>query len=151
MTAAASVREPLAIRDARQNDAPAITAIDARHTGVAKPAHWRKMLTHCRDGGVAVVAECGRDLVGYLLGEVRAWEFGSPPTGWIYAVGVSPDAESAGVGRRLVESACERFGVMQVTAVRTMVQRESIALLRFFRGAGFVTGPFVELERRHGT
>jgi predicted N-acetyltransferase YhbS len=135
------------VRPARPSDAAAITAIDERHTGVAKPEHWAARLAESRSAtGVALVAEQDGAVIGYLLGQVRAWEFGSPPAGWIYGVGVDPLVQHGGVGRRLLEAARPLFAELGATSLRTMVQRDSVILQRFFRSAGFVAGPFVELE-----
>jgi len=135
------------VRPAVPDDAPAIAAIDAEHTGVEKILHWQGLLTSCRDnGGLALVAEFEGDVVAYIVGEVRAWEFGSPPTGWIYAVGVAPRSQGQAVGRRLVDAARKHFADLGVSSLRTMVRRENVELLRFFRSSGFVAGPFVELE-----
>ena len=135
------------LRAAVPDDAQAIAAIDAEHTGVEKVLHWRGLLTGCRDnGGLALVAEQDGDVIAYIVGEVRAWEFGSPPTGWIYAVGVAPRSQGHAVGRRLVDAAREHFAALGVSSLRTMVRRENVELLRFFRSSGFIAGPFVELE-----
>lgn len=139
------------VRPARPGDATAITRIDAGHTGVGKPKHWKALLESCRqDKGVALVAEFDTRVVGFLLGEVRAWEFGSPPTGWIYAMGVLPSEQGDGLGRSLVKAAEEWFVTAGARSVRTMVRREDVALLRFFRGAGFAAGPFVQMEMNCG-
>jgi len=137
----------ISIRRAKPSDAKTITRIDFKRTGIAKPTHWRDRLAECRSkNGVALVAEQDGKVAGYILGQVRAWEFGSPPTGWVYAVAVAPDVQGKAIGRRLAEAAVERFASAGVVSIRTMVQRESIALLRFFRSLGFRAGPFVELE-----
>lgn len=100
------------------------------------------------------VAGSGRDearpiqagLVGYLLGEVRAFEFGSEPCGWIFAVGVDPGRAREGIASRLLGEACTRFGAAGVATVRTMVRRDDIPVLSFFRRWGFVGGSFYQLE-----
>lgn len=145
--AEAMPKSAIAIRAARPRDADRISKIDAQHTGEAKNDHWKHLLATCRkNGGVAFVAEERGDVCGFLLGEVRAWEFGSPPTGWVYAVGVAPHSRQRHVGQQLLQAALGAFATAGVRSVRTMVRRDSVDLLRFFRGAGFVAGPFVELE-----
>jgi ribosomal protein S18 acetylase RimI-like enzyme len=47
----------------------------------------------------------------------------------------------------LSETAIERFGDMGVELVRTMVRRNDVPMLSFFRSQGFAGGPFSELER----
>ena len=63
-------------------------------------------------------------------------------------MGVDPTAARAGVGTRLLEEACRRFRSAGVASVRTMVVRNDIPVLAFFRASGFVAGSFVQLETR---
>ena len=141
------VQRSIRVRQAILEDAPRITALDAEQTGVVKPGHFRRMLAECRPPqGVSLVAEREGELLGYVLGEVRAWEFGSPPTGWILAVAVAPECRGEGLGAKLVSEACRALSATGAKAVRTMVDRRSVEMLRFFRGAGFVAGPFMEME-----
>jgi len=97
-----------------------------------------------------VVALVGLDekerVAGYLIGEVRQWEFGSEPSGWIFALGVDPKASGKGMGKALREAAIDKFGALGVKTVRTMVKKDDVKVLRFFRDAGFASGPYVELE-----
>jgi HlyD family secretion protein len=44
-----------------------------------------------------------------VIGEVRDWEFGSPPCGWVFAIDVDPRARQQGVGTRLLAAMRERF------------------------------------------
>ncbi len=135
------------IRPAKPSDLKTIAAIEAQHSAEVDEGHWEKMLASCRKkDGVALVAQSGKQPVGYLLGEIRAWEFGSPPTGWIYAVGVDTQSEGKHIGRTLLQAARANFSKGGAKSVRTMVERENVALLRFFRSAGFAAGPCVELE-----
>ncbi len=54
-----------------------------------------------------LVALADRKVVGFLIGEVRDWEFGSPPCGWVFAINVDPSARQGGIGTRLLESLSE--------------------------------------------
>ena len=138
----------LRLRDLVLDDLPEVVRIDAAHSGVEKPEYWASVL---RDFAgphrVRLAAESGGRLVGHLLGEVRAFEFGSEPCGWVFAVGVDPAHLRQGVAATLLRAACRRFGKAGVRRVRTMVRRDDVAMLSFFRAAGMVGGPFVQLER----
>jgi ribosomal protein S18 acetylase RimI-like enzyme len=140
------------VRPARSGDETEVAILDARLTGRRKPATWREIFAAFSDPGagpgrVALVAEGPAGLAGYLFGAVRAVEFGSEPCGWIFAVAVDPAEERAGVGTALLEEACLRFREAGVARVRTMVRRNDVPVLSFFRARGFVGGPFVQLER----
>ena len=101
---------------------------------------------HARAVSLVAVDARGR-VVGYLVGDVRRWEFGSAPAGWVFAIGVDRRVERQGLGRALLEEAMERFRGLGVDTVRTMVRREDVPTLRFFRSGGFTAGPYVEMER----
>lgn len=144
------VQPMVTVRDLRADDFAAVVAIDAAHTGTAKPAYWRRIFDDYIGAsretiGLAVDGDGG--LVGYLFGEARAVEFGSEPCGWIFAVGVVEPAMRVGVATALLDAALARFRAQGMTSVRTMVRRNDVPVLSFFRARGFVGGSFVQLER----
>lgn len=142
-------------RDLRAEDRDAVVAIDQRQTGEAKPEYWSRVLARFLDEeraqtfGVGVDGELG-ELRGFLFGEVRAFEFGSRACGWIFAVGVDEAWRRRGMAGVLLEGALKRFRALGVTKVRTMVRRNDVPVLSFFRASRFVGGPYVQLEREIG-
>jgi ribosomal protein S18 acetylase RimI-like enzyme len=94
--------------------------------------------------GYVAVAE-GR-VSGYILAEARAWEFGSPLCGWIFAIGVDPKFGRRGIGLALCREVCSTFKSLDIRTVRTMVRKDDVEVLSFFRASGFRGGPFIELE-----
>ena len=138
------------IREASVADVDLLVALDQKLEGPAKRDWWERILSAYGEGesGVALVAADGEGaLVGYLFGEVRAWEFGSERCGWIFAVAVDPELAREGLATTLCELAIARFKDMGVAMVRTMVRRDAVPVLAFFRSMGFAGGPFSELER----
>jgi ribosomal protein S18 acetylase RimI-like enzyme len=138
------------IRGARRADLAQVVAIDAAITGLAKPAYWAGILR--RYGGrkpqrLFLVAEAGRRVLGYIVGEVRDWEFGSPPCGWVFGIGVRPDTRLAGVGARLLEAVCADFRQRGVRTVRTLLARDNALVLAFFRSQGMMAASFIPLEK----
>jgi ribosomal protein S18 acetylase RimI-like enzyme len=139
------------VRPAQSSDLPAVVALDAEDTGVAKVAFWKERFEWY--GGrhperFFLVAERGGALLGFIVGEIRAWEFGSPPSGWVWAIQVSPDARLHGLATMLFDAICVRFRKAGVQHVRTMVAKDAQLLLSFFRSMGMMAGPFVQLEKR---
>ncbi len=149
---AGEARTAVRIRDLRRDDLSAVVRIDALHTGARKPGYWgrifRDVLGRRKEKPlrVGLAAEDREDLIGYLVGEVRAFEFGSEPCGWVHALGVDPKHLRGGVASALLSEACRRFRAARVRQVRTMVRRNSVPVLSFFRANGFVGGSFVQLE-----
>ena len=142
----------LRIRGLRADDLDDVVRLDALHTGERKPAYWRRVFGDFLDDDraarrVGLAAEHHGELVAYLLGEVRAFEFGSEACGWVFAVGVAPGAMRHGVASRLLADCGRRFRAAGVGRIRTMVPRSNVPVLSFFRANGFVGGSFVQLER----
>lgn len=151
MDAPALSGDAVRIRPLLRADLAGVTRIDAHHTGTRKPAYWRRVFSEfleARDGRVRVglAAQGPRGLVGYLLGEVRAFEFGSEPCGWVFSVGVDPGHAREGVASALLEEALRAFRRVGVAKVRTMVRRNDVPVLAFFRAHGFAGGAYVQLE-----
>jgi hypothetical protein len=94
------------VRPAEPVDLPAIAALDARLTGEAKAAYWQSMLERYANGPPDrhfLVAESERGaLAGFIVGEVRAWEFGQPAAGWVFAIQVDPKLRLQGHRQRPV-------------------------------------------------
>lgn len=135
----------------RSADLAAVIRLDAQLTGRRKPSYWKTIFREFVGSRrsayrVGLAARSGAHLSGYLLGEVRAFEFGSAPSGWVLAVGVDPGQAHHGIGSALVAAAERRFRRAGVATVRTMVRRSDVAMLAFFRSNGFVGGSFTQLE-----
>jgi N-acetylglutamate synthase-like GNAT family acetyltransferase len=132
------------IRPAQASDLPAISALDAGDTGVAKPDYWRDMLAPDR---TFLVAETEKgSLAGFIAGEIRAWEFGQPAAGWVFAIQIDPSMRLAGTGTALFEAIVAHFRQKGVTRVRTLVDRKDHLILSFFRAQGMVAGPSLQLD-----
>ncbi len=137
------------VRAAVAGDVPAVARLDQINTGLAKPDYWREVFARygARRNRFFLVAEADGRLDGFIVGEVRAWEFGSPPCGWIIALGVDPEMRLRKVGSRLFEAMCGRLRRCGVTTVRTMLARDDALNMAFFRAQGMWGGPFFQLEK----
>jgi ribosomal protein S18 acetylase RimI-like enzyme len=147
---AAQERSELTIRPVRRGDLEAVIAIDTQVTGLEKRDYWRSVYRRYGESATAgaqfLVAESGGEVVGFVIGEVRDWEFGAPPCGWVFAIDVRPDTRLAGIGTRLLESICASFRHAGVRKVRTMLASDNTLILSFFRSQGMMAGRFIPLE-----
>lgn len=134
----------VAIRPVQPSDLSAISALDARLTGTAKPDYWHEMMAPDRHFLVAESAQ--GSLAGFIAGEIRAWEFGQPAAGWVFAIQIDPKLRLKGVGTALFEAIVVRFRAQGVTRVRTLVDRKDHLILSFFRAQGMVAGPSLQLD-----
>ncbi len=153
-TASSAPQPPLAgalsIRPVGRADLNAVIEIDAMVTGIEKRDYWNSLYRRYADavatGQHFLVATAAHEVVGFVIGEVRDWEFGSPPCGWVFAIDVHPDARLAGTATRLLQAICECFKKTGVSKVRTMLSRDNTLILSFFRSQGMMIGPFIPLE-----
>jgi ribosomal protein S18 acetylase RimI-like enzyme len=140
----------LLVRNMQAGDLDSVITIDAEITRLRKPDYWAEI--HRRYGAgrrqqrFFLVAEAGGEVVGFVIGEVRDWEFGSPRCGWVFAISVRPGARLAGVGSRMLQAICEGFRGLGVTKVRTLLARDNHLVLSFFRSQGMMAAPFIPLE-----
>ena len=136
------------IRSATPGDLELVIALDERITGLAKPEYWRERFDYAGAGRdrFFLAAADGDDVLGFIVGEVRAWEFGSPPCGWVFTIAVDPEARQDGIGSALFKTICRGFRRAGVGKVRTMLSRNDQLVMSFFRSQGMMAGPFTELE-----
>ena len=142
------------LRSATSDDLQGIVDLDAQVSGLKKNDYWddRFRRLNIEDGGHLIIAEFldsggSKELLGFIVGEVRAWEFGSRPCGWIFAIGVSPDYRVQGIGEKLFEAICKAFHNDGANSIRTMIARKDKLNMSFFRAQGMMGGPFIELEK----
>jgi GNAT superfamily N-acetyltransferase len=142
--------DAVVVRPVRRGDLDQVIAIDASVTGLEKRRYWASV--YRRYGGAQrgtqqfLVALAGERVVGFVIGEVRDWEFGSPPCGWVFAIDVDPQARLGGVGTRLLEAISAGFRRSGVRKLRTMLARDNTLILSFFRSQGMMAGPLISLE-----
>ena len=141
---------PLAVRPARRADLPDVIALDATVTGLHKADYWQRVYKRYGVAGQGLrhflVAVVDGRVAGFVIGEVRDWEFGSPPCGWVFGISVRPDARLGGLGAQLLAAILKSFRQAGVKKVRTMLSRDNHLILSFFRSQGMMAGPFIPLE-----
>jgi GNAT superfamily N-acetyltransferase len=152
-SAAEKGRPSCRIRRVRSADLAGIIALDEVVTGLAKHDYWRDILEQY--GGARqknrfflIAQPLEQDkVIGFIIGEVRAWEFGSAPCGWVFALSVESAARLHGVGEALFEAISTEFRNAGLDKMRTMVARDNRLHLLFFRSEGMMAGPYIQLEK----
>lgn len=144
----------LRIRTVKAPDLPAVVALDATVTGLHKAAYWQRVYRRYGIKGQGqrhfLVAERDGRVCGFVIGEVRDWEFGAPPCGWLFAIDVMPSARQAGVGGRLLSELAQRFRREGVHTLRTMTASGNSLIQSFFRSQGMRAGHLLPLEMEIG-
>jgi GNAT superfamily N-acetyltransferase len=140
----------LHVRLVQAEDLDRVIAIDTRVTGVEKTDYWYEVFH--RYGARSprqrffYVADVQGEVEGFVIGEVRDWEFGSPPCGWVFGITVRAEARLGGIGAELLATICDAFRRAGVTKVRTLLARDDHLILSFFRSQGMMAAPFIPLE-----
>ena len=146
----------ITIRKAEADHLMHVIDLDARVTGVSKPDYWRDIFERYAARRTSerffLIAEAiggpdQRPVLGYIVGEVRAWEFGSAPCGWVFAFSVDPRTRLQGIGEGLFEAMSEKFRQAGIRTMRTMVARSNALHMAFFRSEGMTAGPYIQLEK----
>lgn len=93
-------------------------------------------------------AEIDGKLVGFMFAEIRQWEFGRvEKTGWIKVLGVDPEYQGRGIGRKIGETMLDHFRRKRITKVRTLVDWFEGDLISYFRSLGFDILNMIPLEK----
>jgi len=154
-TRAMKTNAAMRVRRVQAADIPQIIALDARVTKLAKADYWNDIFSrygkrrpHERFFLVAESpAEPRPRVVGFIIGEIRAWEFGSTPCGWIFALSVEPEMRLRNIGTALLQAISDEFKKVGINQMRTMVASDARLPLLFFRGEGMMAGPYIQLEK----
>ena len=142
----------LAVTDAGPADLAAIVALDERITGIARAEFWNHFFAQRAASDTLTVlvarkkASGSGELIGYAMGEVRAWPVRAPACGWIYAIGVEKSHRLQRAASVLMAELIARFRAHGCGTVRTMIDVDDHLLMSFLRSQGMTAGPFVELE-----
>lgn len=138
------------IRKATVEDMEAIISIDSQMSGQTKRDYWaevfKKYTEPQQKKHFFVVAQTATEVIGYMVGEIRSWEFGAPPTGWILVLAVKPEYHLEGVATKMLGPICDGFRNAGIKLVRTMSTRDDLSILSFFRSQGMMAGRYIELE-----
>lgn len=143
------VRTGVTVRPLDELDLQAIVQIDERISGIYRPDVWEQRVMYYlrRDPGSSQVAEVDGRVVGFMLGEVRAGEFGlEEPGGWIERFGIDPDHRGKDLGRRMFEAMTAHFRTEGAHKVRTLADRRESGVTGFLEALGFAPSPLQALE-----
>ena len=136
------------VRPLDELDIGGIVRIDERISGRHRPDFWESRVMYYlrRDPQSSQVAEADGRLVGFMLADVRAGEFGlEEPSGWIERFGVDPDFRGRDLGQALFDAIRAHFRDQGTTRIRTLAD-PSDAVLGFLNRLGFRPAPLVALE-----
>ena len=147
------VQSGVRVRPLDELDIGAIVRIDERITGIYRPEVWERRVGYYirRDPGASQVAEVDGTVVGFMLGDLRAGEFGlEEPSGWIERFGIHPDHRGRDLGRKMFEALKAHFQANGAVTIRTLADRKEAGVAGFLDALGFAPAPLEALEIRLG-
>jgi len=137
------------VRPLDELDITGIARIDEKISGIHRPEVWEERIMYYtrRDPGASQVAVAGGKVVGFMLGDLRAGEFGlDEPSGWVERFGIDPDFRGQDLGRRMFDAIRAHFAAEGAQSVRTLVDTQDDAVAGFLRAIGFQPAPLQALE-----
>ncbi len=139
------------VRPLDELDIGSIVRIDECISGRYRPEFWEQRVGYYmrRDPDSSQVVETDGKVVGFMLGDVRAGEFGlEEPSGWVERFGIDPDYRGRDLGTLLFEAVLAHFREAGVTSVRTLVDQQDAGVAGFLSALGFEPSPLRALELR---
>jgi ribosomal protein S18 acetylase RimI-like enzyme len=145
------VKSGTRVRPLDELDIGSIVRIDERISGTYRAEFWEQRVGYYlrRDPGASQVAEVDGRVVGFMLGELRAGEFGlEEPSGWIERFGIDPDQRGRELGKQMFEAMRRHFRSEGAVTVRTLVDQRDAAVSGFLGALGFAPSPLQALEMK---
>jgi N-acetylglutamate synthase-like GNAT family acetyltransferase len=136
------------IREMRVEDLEGVLAIERETKGDSRAVTYAPVPDSCIGGEVdaSVVVEAGDKIVGFVLGRV----VGSPTelcsVAWIELIGILPEYQHKGIGKKMVEAwklRCRKKGIRKV---HVMVNWRDWWMLSFFESLGFSRGDLTDFQ-----
>lgn len=148
MVKTAEPKSRVKIREMRVEDLEGVLAIERETKGDSRAATYAPVPDSCVGGEMdaSVVAEVGDKIVGFVLGRV----VGSPTelrsVAWIELIGILPEYQHKGIGKKMVEAWKGRSHKRGIKKVHVMVNWRDWWMLSFFESLGFSRGDLTDFQ-----
>ena len=83
-------------------------------------------------------------VVGFIIGDLRGWEYGMASGAWIDIMGVDLDYQGQGVGRRLVDAFVTQWPGAGHQEHPCLHAEDDTRIQRFLESANFSRGTLVD-------
>ena len=139
--------EPIVIRRMEPSDEKYVIAIDQKIVGKERAASWQQRVFRYLERyypPVSHIAEANGAVVGFIIGDIRGWEYGMASGAWIDIMGVDPAFQGQGVGRRLVAAFVDQCRKQGIKSIHSFMREDDTRIQHFLESAGFSRGTLVE-------
>jgi len=136
------------IREMKVEDLEGVLDIERETKGDSRAATYAPVPDSCIGGEMdaSIVAEVGDKIVGFVLGRVVRSPTELRSVVWIELIGILPEYQHKGVGRKMVEAWKERCRKKGINKVHVMVNWRDWWMLSFFQSLGFSRGELTDLQ-----
>ncbi len=152
LRSSASNRAPkvpgIKLRKLTAKDIPQIISIHGAITKKRIRSRWVQQMVkdHLRkQQGVGFVAEKDKQVVGFIIGEMKGEGFGLEKSGWLEVIMVHPRHMGAGIGYAMARKLFDHFRRKGIRDVYTSVLWDAGDMLSFFKSLGFDRSTFINL------
>jgi len=134
------------IRQLRADDIPVLQVIDRKIT--QRAITWDNVDIYLAgEPLLSFVAEYRGQVVGFLLGDVKSYEFGLAQSAWIETIGVDPDYQRHGLGGRLVKAFLDHCRRSGLSSVHSLIKENDEGVRAFYERIGFARGELINMEK----
>jgi ribosomal protein S18 acetylase RimI-like enzyme len=136
----------------RADDFAAVTRIDEKVLKVARPEYYSlkfEELVQSTDRlPTSLVAEAeDGTVVGFVMGELFIGEYGISREATLDTIGVDPDYQHQGVGKRLIKEFMDHLKALGARKISTLVDSNDSLMMHFFKANQFGPSKTINLER----
>ena len=142
------------IRLMEDDDFDAVIYIDKKVLGISRPAYYKQTFELLFKSGeylpTSLVAQTGKgEVIGFIMGELYIGEFGISSEGAsIDTVGVDPDYQRLGIGKKLMNEFVDHLRQLGVKKINTLVDKNDHRMMTYFDANQFCPSKAViNLER----
>ena len=140
------------IRLMQSDDFAAVTRIDEKVLKTSRPEYYTlkfEELVQSTERVPTSLVDEQEDgtVVGFVMGELLIGEFGISKEAVLDTIGVDPDCQQKGIGRRLLKEFMDHCKALGAKKVCTLVDTDDSKMMRFFTGNQFGPSKTINLER----
>jgi len=145
-------KSTIKVRLMQVDDFAAVTRIDEKVLKVARPEYYSlkfEELVQSTDRlPTSLVAEAeDGTVVGFVMGELFIGEYGISREATLDTIGVDPDYQHQGVGKRLIKEFMDHLKALGARKISTLVDSNDSLMMHFFKANKFGPSKTINLER----
>ena len=145
-------KSAITIRLMKVDDFAAVVRIDEKVLKASRPEYYQLKFEEFvqstdRVPTSLVAEEEDGTVVGFVMGELFLGEYGISQEATLDTIGVDPDYQHKGIGKRLINEFMDHLRTLGVQKINTLVDWNDSKLIHFFSANHFSPSKTINLER----